>query len=420
MKILLVNNFYYNRGGDCTYLFSLEKLLGEKGHKVITFSMHYPQNFDSEYSKYFVSYINYDEEIKDINISSGFKVLNRTIFSREAKKKIENLIREEQPDIAHLQNIHHHITPSIFYALKKHKIPIIWTLHDYTVICPNTSFLSRGKICEKCKKKKYFWPLIARCKKDSFAASTMAAVETMMHRIMKVNDLVDVFIAPSEFLRTKFIEYGFKEEKLICLNYFIDVNLHNEGEATGDYYLYVGRISEEKGIKTLIDAAVNARSNRGYISHKANGSKLKIVGGGHLKEEMESYTNSKDKNKVIEFLGHKSHNETINLIKKCQFVVIPSEWYENFPFAILEAFACGKPAIGSRVGGIPELIKDTERGLVFEPGNSADLSSTIRYLLNNQDIVEEMGRNARTHVEQELSAEKHYQELVEIYKRVIS
>ncbi len=149
MKILLINNFYYNRGGDCTYLLSLEKLLKRKGHKVIIFSMNHPSNFNSEYSKYFVSYIDYAKEVTNKTISSGIKVLKRTVYSGEAKKKIEALIREEKPDIAHLQNIHHHITPSIFYALRKNNIPIVWTLHDYTIICPNTSFLAHNTICER-------------------------------------------------------------------------------------------------------------------------------------------------------------------------------------------------------------------------------------------------------------------------------
>ena len=407
MKILLVNNFYYNRGGDCTYLFSLKKLLEEKGHKVIVFSMHHPRNFESEYSKYFVNYINYAEEVKKQSLSSGINVLYRTIYSLEAKRNIERLIEEERPDIAHLQNIHHHITPSILYPFKKHNIPVVWTLHDYTIICPNTLFLSQDRICEKCKKTRYFWPSVIRCKKNSFLASTMAAIENTVHRIMKVYDLVDVFIAPSEFLRNKFIEYGFKEEKLECLGYLIDIELKDNKKGFGDNYLYVGRISEEKGIKTLIDAAVNN-----------SGGKLKIIGSGPLKEEMELYAASKDKNRTIEFLGHKSRDEVIEYIKNSRFVVVPSEWYENYPFSILETFACGKPVIGSKVGGIPELVKDNKTGLTFEIGNSSELSARIKYLGNNPDMAIEMGRNARAFVEHELNAEKHYQTLMEIYKRV--
>ena len=409
MKILLVNNYYYNRGGDCTYLFSLKKLLEEKGHRVIIFSMHHPQNFDSEYSKYFVSYINYDDEVKDVGIYSSLKVLNRTIYSKEAKVKIEELIKDEQPDIVHLQNIHHHITPSIFYIIKKYNIPVVWTLHDYTLLCPNTSFLNHGKICEKCRKKKYFWPLMTKCKKNSFGASSMAALEATVHCLMMIENMVDYFIAPSKFLYEKFLEYGVKSNKLVRLDHFTTLSCSSEYQTPGDYYLYVGRISEEKGIKTLIDAAVNV-----------NSSQLKIVGAGPISEEMIEYAKSKDKNNIIEFLGHKSQEDLIELYNNCKFVVVPSEWYEISGLIIFEAFSCGKPVIGSKMGGIIELIEDTVRGLLFESGNVEDLTATIKFLLNNSDIVEEMGNNAREFVLNELSAEKHYQRLIQIYEQAIS
>jgi glycosyltransferase involved in cell wall biosynthesis len=390
-------------------MFSLKKLLENKGHKVMIFSMHHPQNFDSDYAKYFVSYINYDEEVKDVNISTGFEVLSRAVYSLEAKRNIERLIREERPDIAHLQNIHHHITPSIFYPLKKQKIPIVWTLHDFVVICPNTSFLSHGKICEKCKKRRYYWPPLVKCKKNSLSASTMAAIETTLHRIMRVNDLIDVFITPSEFLRNKLIEYGFRGDRIVCLNNFNNVDLSDEETETGDYYLYIGRISEEKGIKTLIDAAI-----------RANAGKLKIIGDGPLKEEMIAYAKSMNGESRIEFLGHKSHEEVIEYLKRCQFVVLPSECYENFPYSVLEAFSCGKPVIGTRIGGIPKIIRNWETGLLFESGNSEYLSLKIRYLINHPDKARDMGARAKTLVKDELNDKKYYESILHIYKRLIS
>jgi glycosyltransferase involved in cell wall biosynthesis len=408
MKILLINNFYYNRGGDCTYLFSLKKLLEEKRHKVIIFSMHHPQNFESEYSRYFISYINYEEEVKNKSIVAAIKVFSRTIYSLEAKKKLEILLENEKPDVAHLQNIHHHITPSIFFPLRKYKIPIVWTLHDYTLICPNTSFLSNGKICERCKKIKYIWPPIVRCKKNSLAASVMASIESLIHNLMKSYELIDIFICPSEFLKTKLIEYGFNKNKLIKLNNFFDVCSLNYEKTMGDYYLYVGRLSEEKGIKTLIDAAL-----------KIDSSHLKIVGDGPIREQMVLYAKSRDKKNKIIFLGYKDRKEVIDILGKCSFLIIPSECYENFPYAILEAFSCGKPVIGSNIGGIPELVKDNETGLTFEPGNTDDLNMKIKYLQNNSYKILEMGKNARDFAEKELNAEKHYQKLMDIYKQVL-
>lgn len=420
MKILLINNFHYNRGGDCTYLFSLKNLLKENGHEVIIFSMHHPENFESDYSKYFVSYINYREEVKLKSFTSALKVAKRTIYSTEARNKIEELIKVEKPDIAHIQNIHHHITPSIFGILKKYNIPIIWTLHDYTIVCPNTSFLSHGKVCEKCKKKKYFWPSIVRCKKNSFAASTMAAIETTIHLVFGFNKLVDFFIAPSNFLKEKLIEYGIKEEKIIRLNNFTCfVDLVNEKPDIENYFMYLGRLSEEKGIKTLIDAACKVLLNGNNDTGSFSNYKLKIVGDGPLKEEMISYVKSKGAENNIEFLGHKSHEEAMDILKGSKFLVIPSQWYENFPYTVLESFTLGKPVIASRIGGIPELIDNWETGLLFEPGNSEQLSLKVKFLLKHPEKAEAIGKKAGEFMSGEINSENHYLKLIEVYKLAI-
>ena len=407
MKILLVNNFYYNRGGDCIYLFSLKKLLEKKGHKVIVFSMSHPENFQSDYSDYFVSYINYAEEVNNKSLVSGLRVINRSIYSSEARRNLERLIKKEKPDIAHIQNIYHHITPSTLYVLKNYKIPIIWTLHDFTIICPNTTLLYNGRICERCKKRKYFWPLIIKCKKKSLSASLMAAMETIVHRMMKIYNMVDIFIVPSNFTKYKLIEYGLKWDNIIVLNHFYDIDIRKAPDDIGYYYLYIGRISEEKGILTLIDAVIQI----GTIE-------LKIIGDGPLKEELISYAKSKDKNESIVFIGQKSREELIEFYMNCKAVIVPSICYETFGLVILEAFACGKPVIGSRLGPIPELIKDYETGLTFEPGNVDDLVLKIDYMINNPDKTIEMGKNARKFVETNLNAERHYQRLMEIYCQV--
>ena len=421
MNVLLINNYYYNRGGDCTYLFSLKNILKEHKNNVSVFSMNHPLNFDTKFSKYFVSYINYDQEIRSKTISSGLKVAKRTIYSTEAKKKIEELIRIEKPDIAHIQNIHHHITPSIFKTLKKNGIPIVWTLHDYTIICPNTSFLSKGEICEKCKKRKYFWPSIVKCKKNSFAASTMAALEISLHAIMKFYDHVDFFIAPSEFMKNKLVEYGVKKEKIIHLNNFTCfTDIDNKSNIENNYFVYLGRLSEEKGIKTLIDAAVNVFNNKENKSSRSfNNFKLKIVGDGPMKSDMMSYVKSKGVEKNIEFLGHRSHDDTMEILKGSKFLVIPSEWYENFPYSVLEAFTLGKPVIATRIGGIPELVKNWETGLLFNLGNAELLALKMQFLLKNPEKAKLMGENAKKFMSGEINSENHYMKLMDIYKRAI-
>ncbi len=389
-------------------MFSLKRLLEDKGHKVIVFSMKHPLNFQSEYSRYFVDYINYDQAVKRINLSMGFEVLSRAVFSLEAKRKMERLIEDERPDIAHLQNIHHHITPSIFYPLKRNGIPIVWTLHDFVLICPNTSFLANGRICERCKKRRYFWPPLIRCKKNSFLASLVAGIETTLHRLMRVNDLVDVFIAPSGFLRNKLIEYGFNGEKIVCINNFNNVGIISDTEGTGDYYLYIGRISFEKGIKTLIDAAI-----------MTNSGTLKIIGEGPLKEQMLSYIKSRGNNAKIEFLGHRNHDEVIEFLKGARFLVLPSECYENFPYSVIEAFSCGKPVIASRLGGIPEIVKNWKTGLLFPPGNTENLGLKIRFLMKHPDKTRMMGESAKEFVKERLNRDSYYKKLMEVYNRLV-
>jgi len=408
MNVLLVNSFYYNRGGDCTYFFSLKELLGKKGHKVVVFSMQHPENFNSEYAHYFVSHIDYVEEAKKKTLGSRLKVLRRTVYSQEAKEKIEQLMRDEMPDIAHLQSIHHHITPSILYPLKKHRIPIIWTLHDFAIMCPNTTFYCRGKICERCKRIRYYWPSLMRCKKNSFMASTMAAIENVLHRIMKVYDLVDFFITPSQFLRNKLIEYGFERDKILHINNFLNISSFNNKEHADNYYLFVGRLSEEKGLKTLIDAAFQARTMR-----------LKIIGTGPLEKELMHYAKSKDEPGIVEFMGHVSRTDALQQLSKSSFVVVPSEWYENLPYSILETFACQKPVIASRIGGIPALVADGVTGLLFEPSDARDLAAKIRWMNAHPQERQKMGRMARELLEKEYSPHIHYMRLIEVYEMAL-
>lgn len=419
MKVLLINNFYYNRGGDCTYMFSLKKLLESQGHKTVVFSMNHPNNFDSEYSKYFVSYINYEEQVKNKSVSAAFQVASRTIYSTEASKNIAELIKAEKPDIAHIQNLHHHITPSIFHVLRDYKIPIIWTLHDYSVICPNTSFLAHGKICEKCRKRKYYWPVITKCKKNSFAASTMASVELLTHKIMRYYRQVDYFISPSMFLRDKLIEYGFSKDNIVHLNNFTYFSTPEKEKVTEDgYFMYLGRLSEEKGIKTLIDAANKVFSGDSTNSELSK-CKLKIIGDGPIRDKIMYYARSKNTEHNVEFLGHKSHEEAMEILAGCKFLILPSEWYENFPYSVLEAFALGKPVIASRIGGISELVRNWETGLLFEPGNPEMLALKISFLLKHPEKARNLGRNAREFMSGDISPENHYIKLMDIYNRAI-
>lgn len=409
MNILLVNTFHYNRGGDCIYTFELANLLGSKRHKVVHFAMEHPFNFTSEYSGYFVPEIDLAEELKKKSFSAGVRVLKRTIYSNLAKKKLSGLLDNHRVDIAHIQNIHGHITPSIFHLLKKKNIPIVWTLHDYFLLCPNSSFYSKNRVCEACKGNKFYNVVINKCRKNSFAASFIVMFEEYIHRLLGLLKIVDYFITPSRFMRDKFIQYGFPVDKIMHIPNFININKNNETEQDGEetYILYGGRLSYEKGLKTLIRAFSLVK-----------GTRLLIAGDGPLRQKLEEEV---DENRWsrIEFTGHQNRETLLKLIRGAIFVTLPSECYENFPYTILEAFAEAKPVLGSQIGGIPELVKHRETGLLFEPGNAHDLAEKIKWLLDHPEERREMGMRARELVLEKYNPHLHYKQLIKIYKKAL-
>lgn len=408
MNILLVNSFHYYRGGDCTYTFGLSNLLQEMSrHKVVHFAMRHSLNLPSEYSEFFVPEIDLAEELKKSKIKSGIKVLKRVIYSNVSKRKLDELLDNCPVDIAHIQNIHGHITPSIFHTLRSRNIPIVWTLHDYFLVCPNSTFFSENKLCETCEGRKFYNVVIKKCRKKSFAASLMVMLEEHVDRLLGLLKIVDFFIAPSHFLRNKMIEYGFPSDKVIHIPYFVGTKNIRPSLNNNGYILYSGRLSYEKGLKTLVEAVSLCDS-----------VKLFIVGNGPLKAELET-TAKNIAPKKVRFLGYLNRDRLQKVIDDAMFIVVPSEWYENFPYVILEAFASAKPVIGSRIGGIPELIKDRQTGILFQPGNISDLAEKIPWMIEHSKERQEMGRRARELVEKECNPELHYKRLMEVYEAAL-
>jgi len=401
MKILLVNKFLYPKGGDAISTINTGKLLSAKNHKVIFWGMEHPSNSDYSYKDYFVSNIDFN---KPMSFAQQLKATLRILYSLEAKRKIEELVEIEEPDIVHLNNFAHQISPSILHILKKYNIPSVMTMRDYKLVCPVYTMLSNGKPCEKCKDGKYYQCLINICAKDSRLKSLLNAAEMYLHhKILHIYDLIQIFIAPSLFLKNKIEEMGLKR-KIVFLPNFVNVeDFKPEFNWQENSIVYFGRLSGEKGLFTLIEAMKGVDVN------------LKIIGEGSLKERLELKVKGESKNNVC-FLGYKSGEDLKNKIKKSMFVVLSSEWYENNPRTVLEAFALGKPVIGSRIGGIPELVKDGETGLTFEPGNVEDLRDKIEYFINSPYGITEMGKNARRFVEENFNPNKHYKKLMEVYK----
>ncbi len=280
MKILQINKFFWPRDGATNYFLAIRELLKQHGHQVVDFSMSHPNNLPSPYSDYFVSQVDFNQPQSFLK---KIKMAGRIIYSLEAKRKLEELIKTERPDVAHLHNIYHQLSPAIIGVLKKHKIPMVMTLHDYKLICPNYLLFTQGQVCERCKKHKYYQAAIHKCVKNSFWRSLICALEAYLYKYKKVN----CFIAPSRFMKNKVVEFGVPAEKV---KYFFHFFNFNSGESKiGDYLIYFGRLSKEKGIEVLLKAIADKNINPVKSPPKAgsqrlfNRVKLKIVGEGPIK-----------------------------------------------------------------------------------------------------------------------------------------
>lgn len=398
MKILGVNKFFYIKGGSETYYFGLKDILEQNGHEMVHFSMNDEKNFHTDYNKYFIDNIDYSNTDLKSKIKNGMKI----IYSFEAKNKIEKLVKETRPDIAHLHIFQHQLSPSILPVLKKYGIPIVYTVHDLKPVCLNYKMLNDKGVCEECKGKKYYKCFLNKCVKGSRINSLVNVIEGYVHEFLNSYSMIDVFITPSDFYRKKLIEFGISEDKVVHIPNFVDASKFEPNYDYDDYFIYVGRLSEEKGIKTLIKSMK-------YV----NKSKLIIVGTGPLENELKEYVRN-EKFTNIQFAGFKSGKELEQLIQRSRFMVIPSEWYENGPMSVLECMAYGKAVIGADIGGIPEFLR-YENGLIFESGNEKELSEKILYLLQENERCVFMGKKGRDAVEKFYNKDVHYNKLNEIY-----
>jgi glycosyltransferase involved in cell wall biosynthesis len=386
MNILIINWTWYPSGGDWTYISNLIKIYESQGHTVVPFSQEDERNIT--HSEYFVPKIDFQEFKKKKSLKFIYKVLSRVLFPNDITSALERLLNENKIDLVHLNNLHHHLTANVVSVIKKKNIPIVWTLHDYVILCPNTTFTSNNIICEECKLHKYYKCVSKKCKKGSMLASVIAAAESYSGILKNIYPKVDRFICPSEFIRGKFIEYGFSPDRLVTINNsYIPkdkdlVPIKNAGE---EYILYFGNVLKVKGVKTLIDAVAPLKI------------KLLIAGDGENFYEYKKYVAVSGFDN-IQFIGRKNKEELSDIIKKSLFVVVPSEWYENFPYSVVEAMFLGKAVVGSKIGGIPELVLHEETGLLFEPFNENDLRDKILRLLNDRELLQRVEEKAYRHV----------------------
>ncbi len=403
LRILMCNAFHYERGGSEVYTFALSRELERRGHEVIPFSMSDERNHPSAYEEFFVSNADFSELPRGLDSARNLRTAGRVLYSLEAKRKVLRLIERTSPGIAHVHNIAHHLSPSILSGIRSQGLPIVQTLHDYKLVCPNSLLFCRGRVCERCRRRRYYQAVIQRCKRDSLMASALAAIELYSHKLMGIyENNVDVFIAPSEFLRHTMIRFGIQPGKIVHIPQFIDVEAYTPRYDHEDYFLYFGRLSSEKGVRVLVNA-----------TKKLAGAKMFVAGEGPLRQQLERLAGDTDS---IRFLGYVRRDGLKELVRNSMFVVVPSECYENAPMSVYEAFALGKPVIGSRIGGIPELIEPDSDGLLFEPGDADDLADKMRHLLEHKSVIRQMGKAARDKVEKKYSAVVHLEAVMNLYQ----
>ena len=394
-RILIANKFYYPRGGDCIVAMNLERLLKEQGHDVAVFAMDYPENVDSGWNKYYASQVEMTG-----GVFSKLHAFNRIMGYGDIKTSFNKILDDFKPDIVHLHNIHSYISPVVAKLAKQRGCRVVWTLHDYKLVCPSYACLFNGRPCEQCighsKKSVYK----NHCLKGSMAASAMAYVEARRWNRYKLESMTDAFICPSQFMASKMRKDGFNPDKLHVVCNHIDpmkLQLFNSlNDAHDDYYVYIGRLSSEKGVETLLKVA----SMLPYT--------LKVAGDGPLRRQLEEQYAA---NRNIEFLGHQNALQVAMLLSKAKFSVVPSEWYENNPLSVIESLCAGTPVVGAHTGGIPELL-DKSNGITFISGKKDELLQAIKHAFNaewNNAMIKGLAIRR-------FSAECHLRKIEEIYQ----
>ncbi len=419
MRILFINKYHYLKGGAERCYFDTAEIFKRRGHEVAFFAMRHPKNKPTEWSRYFIDQVDYNNPA--LNWRQKAKMAAKIIYNRQARQNLEALIKKFRPQIAHLHNIYHQISPAVLYSLKKFNIPAVMTLHDYKLICPNYNLYVRGQIWEKSKPSFYYRCLLDRCVKDSYLKSLICALEAYWHKLSRVYGQIDVFISPSQFLIKKFKEFNFPypiqylPNPLLKDKFLVD----NLGEAKkysalftalpANYILFTGRLSQEKGVDDLLRALALAKNQE---------IKLVVAGQGPQERQLKKLSQELGLRQRVLFVGHLPWPALQAVIKKSLFVVVPSRWYENAPYSVIEAMALTKNIVCAKMGGLPELV-GKDRGFLYPAGDIKKLSEIIDFLANNKEENIVIGQRAKQFIDQLSGAEKYYHQLFNIYKNLI-
>jgi glycosyltransferase involved in cell wall biosynthesis len=387
MKILMVHDFYQKFGGEDAVALAEKQLLEARGARLLFYERR-------------------NVEVNDYGLGEKMAFPIHTVYSLRTKREVTHIAKQFQPDFAYVHNVFPLISPSLYHTLHSLKIPMLQVLHDFRFFCPNGWFYTQGQICERCKYGNYINAVRYRCFRDSYSLSALYSLSLGFNRMAGVLRKIDAIICLTEFSRQKLLEIGMPERKLHIKPNFIDPSVTSASPGKGNYVLYLGRLSSEKGLWTLV---------RGF--ERLSGVKLKIMGTGPLEISLRKYIEECGI-KNIELVGFKEGSDKWQILRESLFVVLPSEWYEGFPMVALEAFAAGKPVVASNLGSLPFVIEDGKSGILFEPGNVEDLIEKVNHLLANPSEIAAMGLHARGLVETKYSPDRSYKTLLDISSKV--
>ena len=348
VTILNVSQNYFMRGGSDRYFFGLGEMLQQHGHTVIPFTSRQPLNLPNRWSDYFPAGVNFE--------APGIRDVVRYVYSRSAATALRRLLKTHPVDLAHLHIYYGQLTGAILPVLRDAGVPIVQTLHDFKLVCPVYSLQCRGQVCEACRGHQFWRASVRRCNRGSLARSALSTIESYASRLLGSIDLIDHFISVSNFQRQKLIELGVPSGRISTIYNYSNTSSFGHPTTHGDYLLYFGRIELLKGVISLVEAA-----------RRSPGVRLVIAGHGEAVREIQSLV-TRHRVTNIELVGFKQGQELEQLVRGSIATILPSVGYDNCPMAILESYTFGKPVIGARIGGIPELITDGVDGFVFSPG----------------------------------------------------
>jgi len=401
--LLSINNYHYRRGGAESVFLAHNELFAQSGWEVVPFCMKHEGNLPSDWEQHFVDEI---ELGATYNFTERLRKSAKAIYSWEAQKKIGRLLHDVKPDLAHGHNIYHHISPAILSTLSKKGIPIVLTLHDLKLACPAYRMITHDGICERCKGGRLYNATRNRCMHGSTPLSIWVTIEAYVHRFLRsYAKHVDRFIVPSRFYISKFEEWGWAGDRFTYIPNFVRGEEIRPEFRPADGFVYFGRLSGEKGLATLIKASVSADV------------RIQIIGTGPEESNLKALASQLDAR--VEFPGYLSGEALFDRLRASRAIVLPSEWYENAPISLLEAYATGKPVIGANIGGIPEMITE-ERGRTFEAFSANSLAEVLTEF-NDMPIgeLEQMGRSARTYVMAVHSRQSYLDKCRSVYETLL-